>query len=109
MRQLEITLEEEKQGQVSMRQENETLRAEVLEMKNQELLSKTVSQHQHMEYIRNVFRKFIDGLPPASPEREQLVPVLMAFFQFPEDDARAMQMQRRQAAAPGLWGRLVGT
>lgn len=109
MRQLEMALEEEKKGQVSIKQENESLRVEVREMQQQELLSKTVSQHQHMEYIRNVFRKFIDGLPPAAPEREQLIPVLMAFFQFPDEDARAMQLQRRQAAAPSLWGRLVGT
>jgi len=104
VRQLEIALEEERQLRNSSRREGDKLTAELNEVKQQQLLQNNVGQHQQMEYIRNVFRKFVESMPCGDPGCEQLIPVLMTFFQFPEEEAKAIQGRRSQGKS--VWNRL---
>mmetsp|Transcript_62286 Transcript_62286/g.175589 ORF Transcript_62286/g.175589 Transcript_62286/m.175589 type:complete len:779 (-) Transcript_62286:44-2380(-) len=108
VRQLELSLQEERQQHGSARKENDLVKSEIREMNMQQRLQNTVDQHQHMEYIRNVFRKFVETLPSGHKEHEQLIPVLMTFFKFPEDELRAIQGKRLQNRAHGSWNPLAG-
>lgn len=102
VRQLEISLHEEKHKHSLALRENELLKTEIQEIVSQQRLQNTVGQHQQMEYIRNVFRKFVESMPIGNAEHEQLVPVLMTFFQFPAVEAKAIQ-SKRQEKAQGFW------
>merc|ERR1712151_1032676 len=98
IRQLELSLQEERQKLEQSRREGEKVKAEVPALHSQQKLQSTVGEHQQMEYIRNVFKKFVETLPTGSPEHEQLIPVLTTFFEFSPDDAKAVHEKRRRAA-----------
>eukprot|EP00929_Paragymnodinium_shiwhaense_P034432 TRINITY_DN18737_c0_g1_i1.p1 TRINITY_DN18737_c0_g1~~TRINITY_DN18737_c0_g1_i1.p1 ORF type:complete len:796 (+),score=296.41 TRINITY_DN18737_c0_g1_i1:124-2511(+) len=106
VRQLETTLQEEKERNTVKARETDALKAEVRDMTSRQRLQNTVGQQQQMEYIRNVFRKFVETLPMGGPEQEQLVPVLMTFFSFPDEDAKAIAAarQKKQATSKGFFG-----
>lgn len=111
VRHLEISLEEEKHGHDRTRKQCDMLKAEVREMEMQQRLQKTVGQSTQMEYIRNVFRRFIESMPVAAKaEHEGLVPVLMTFFQFPDDEVKNIQQKRLQLGqqGQGFWGKITG-
>jgi len=109
VRQLELSLHEEKQLHRATQRESEDGKAQIREMTMQQRLQHTVEQHQQMEYIRNVFRKFVETLPTGNAEHEQLIPVLMTFFKFCAEDTRAIQGKRAQAKSHGgLWSQLTG-
>lgn len=103
VRQLETSLQEERQQLGSSKKESDSVRSELREMNMQQRLQNTVGQHQQMEYIRNVFRRFVEMLPPGSKEQEALIPVLMTFFKFPDDEARLIQGNR--SSGGGMLGR----
>lgn len=105
VRQLENTLGEERQAHSSTRRESELLTSELREVKSQQSLQGTVGQHQQMEYIRNVFRRFVETMPAGTAETEQLIPVLMTFFQCTPDEVRRLQ-DKRQGAKSQMFGRL---
>mmetsp|Transcript_148244 Transcript_148244/g.385297 ORF Transcript_148244/g.385297 Transcript_148244/m.385297 type:complete len:774 (-) Transcript_148244:71-2392(-) len=104
VRQLEVNLQEERSQHNSSRKEVDMARSELKEMTMQQRLQNTVGQHQQMEYIRNVFKRFVETLPPGSKEQEQLIPVLMTFFKFPDEEARLINTRRAGSKASGLWG-----
>uniref|UniRef100_A0A7S1WVJ9 GRIP domain-containing protein n=1 Tax=Alexandrium catenella TaxID=2925 RepID=A0A7S1WVJ9_ALECA len=109
VRQLENSLQEERQQHGSTRREREAAKAEIREMNMQQSLSNTVGQRQQMEYIRNVFRKFIETCPVGSAEHEQMIFVLTTFFKFPDDDAKVINKNRQSAKSQGgLWTSLTG-
>jgi len=97
VRQLEAVLQAEKQQNRLLMREKDLLAVEVREVEEQKVLQNVVGQHQQMEYIRSVFRKFVETLPAGKAEHEQLIPVLMTFFQFGPEELRAIQGKRPQA------------
>jgi len=107
VRQLEGNLQEEKQQHLSSKKESDYVRSELQEMTQQQRLQGTIGQHQQMEYIRNVFRKFVETLPPGNKEHEQLIPVLMTFFKIADDESRTIHRKRSELRG-GLWGALSG-
>ena len=98
VRQLEATLHEQKQRHSVLEKEKEQLVVERREAEEQKSLQNVVGQHQQMEYIRNVFRKFVETLPAGQSENEGLIPVLMAFFQFAPEEAKTIQSRRSQTS-----------
>eukprot|EP00747_Dinoflagellata_sp_TGD_P120429 gnl/TRDRNA2_/TRDRNA2_173246_c0_seq3.p1 gnl/TRDRNA2_/TRDRNA2_173246_c0~~gnl/TRDRNA2_/TRDRNA2_173246_c0_seq3.p1 ORF type:complete len:879 (+),score=266.21 gnl/TRDRNA2_/TRDRNA2_173246_c0_seq3:75-2639(+) len=108
VRQLELSLNEEKHLHASSKKECEMARSEVREMELQRRLQNTVGQAQQMEYIRNVFRKFVETMPVGAAESEMLIPVLMSFFQISEEEAKEMKEKRKLCVAKsqGLFGSL---
>merc|ERR1719158_2792933 len=72
VRHLEISLDEERHQHELTRKQTEMLKGEVREMEMQQRLQKTVTQTTQMEYIRNVFRKFVESMPVAQSEHEAL-------------------------------------
>lgn len=108
VRQLEANLQEERKQTSSDHKEIDLVRSELQEMTSQQRLQNTVGQHQQMEYIRNVFRKFVETLPPGNKEHDQLIPVLMTFFKFADEDSRSIHRRRTELRGTGLWGALSG-
>lgn len=106
VRQLEATLQDQRHQHASLEREKEGLVTEMREVEEQQRLQNVVGQHQQMEYIRNVFRKFVESLPAGQAEQEQLIPVLMTFFQFAPDETRTIQNKRPKSQ--GLWNQLSG-
>lgn len=104
VRQLEATLQENKHQHASLERENASLACAMHEVEERQRLQGVVGQHQQMEYIRNVFRKFVETLPTGQAEHEQLIPVLMTFFQFAPDECGVVQAKRQQASkSQGFW------
>lgn len=95
VRQLEVTLDAERRKHEEARASCEALATDVREMKLQQQLQGNMAQQRQMEYIRNVFRKFVENMPAGSVESEQLISVLMAFFQFPQTEAKAIHGKRQ--------------
>lgn len=106
VRRLEAALDEQRQQFSSLRKEKESLALEVREVHQEKNLQHVVGQHQQMEYIRNVFRRFVEALPAGSAEHEQLIPVLMTFFQFGPEETKTIQGKRQQTKSQSLWGQL---
>mmetsp|Transcript_63787 Transcript_63787/g.113771 ORF Transcript_63787/g.113771 Transcript_63787/m.113771 type:complete len:815 (-) Transcript_63787:93-2537(-) len=106
VRQLENTLGEERQAHASTRRESASLTSELREVKQQQSLQNTIGQHQQMEYIRNVFRRFVETMPAGTAETEQLIPVLMTFFQCTPDEVRRLQEKRQGSSKSQMFGRL---
>lgn len=110
VRQLEHRLQEEHLLYMAAKRDMEQASKELRELTSQQQLHNTVNQFQQMEYIRNVFRKFVEALPSSSSENEQLIPVLMTFFKFPDEEARAIQTRRAHSKPPAssqsLWRNL---
>eukprot|EP00927_Polykrikos_kofoidii_P001912 TRINITY_DN10745_c0_g1_i1.p1 TRINITY_DN10745_c0_g1~~TRINITY_DN10745_c0_g1_i1.p1 ORF type:complete len:900 (+),score=206.34 TRINITY_DN10745_c0_g1_i1:146-2845(+) len=106
VRQLEVSLHEESQRLATRNREVDSLKSELRDISQRQRLQNTVGQQQQMEYIRHIFRKFMEGLPVGGKEQEQLIPVLMTFFSFPDEDAKAIQGKRSQSkgALSGLFG-----
>ncbi|CAK0791842.1 unnamed protein product [Prorocentrum cordatum] len=92
---------------IAARRESDTMRSELCEMQSKERLQETVGQHQQMEYIRNVFRKFVETAPTGTKEHEMLIPVLMTFFKFEPEATKAIQTRRSQSTG-GFFGRWSG-
>lgn len=110
VRQLETHLQDERQQLTAARKDAEAAKLELRELTVQQRLRETMGQHQQMEYIRNVFRKFVESLPQgSSAEHEQLIPVLMTFFKFGPEDARAIQSKRQGGKAQSIWSRFQKT
>jgi len=104
VRLLEASLQDQKQQHSSLERENSSLACAMHEVEERQRLQNVVGQHQQMEYIRNVFRKFVETLPAGQAEHEQLIPVLMTFFQFAPDESRTVQAKRQQATkSQGFW------
>merc|ERR1712218_286973 len=110
VRQLEQDLQGKQQELQLAKREHESAKKEIMEMTMQQRLQDTVGQHQQMEYIRNVFRKFVESSPQGNIEHEQLILVLLTFFKFSSEDSKAIAAKRGQAksAGSGLWGQLTG-
>jgi hypothetical protein len=104
VRQLEQEAREERERAEVEKSACDTVRAELRDLSQQQKLQTTVGQTQQMEYIRNVFKKFVESLPVGGTEQEQLIPVLMTFFSFAAEDARTIQGKRKGAS--GFWNRL---
>jgi len=110
VRQLEQDLQGKQQELQQAKREHESAKKEIKEMTMQQRLQDTVGQHQQMEYIRNVFRKFVESSPQGNIEHEQLILVLLTFFKFSNEDSKAIAAKRGQAksAGSGIWGQLTG-
>eukprot|EP00811_Abedinium_folium_P029644 NODE_4685_length_1860_cov_4.160992.p1 GENE.NODE_4685_length_1860_cov_4.160992~~NODE_4685_length_1860_cov_4.160992.p1 ORF type:complete len:562 (+),score=232.99 NODE_4685_length_1860_cov_4.160992:190-1686(+) len=101
VRELEGALEQARREHARTVAESESLRAEVSEsVAERETMA---GQGQEMAYIRNIFRKFVESLPAAGAEHDQLIPVLMTFFQFPDNETKAIMAKRQQAQPKGFW------
>jgi len=99
VRHLEISLDEERHQHTAAQKDCDRLQAEIREKHMQLELQKKTEQTTQMEYIRNVFRRFVESMPPGNAEYEHLVPVLMTFFQFSSEELQIVQKKRQQAAA----------
>lgn len=106
VRRLEAALDEQRHQCSTLKKENDSLASEVREVHQEKNLQQVVGQHQQMEYIRNVFRKFVEALPAGSAEHEQLIPVLMAFFQFGPEEAKTIQGKRQHSKSQAFWSSL---
>merc|ERR1719373_566704 len=104
VRRLEIALEEERHRHEATQKDGERLRAEIHEKQMQLQLQMKTKETTQMEYIRNVFRRFVESMPQSNAEYERLVPVLMTFFQFSDEDLRGVQAKRQQVAAQNSRG-----
>merc|ERR1711959_145190 len=100
VRSLETEIEQERQQGRIANDEAKRLRTDIQELELRQRLQKTVSQTTQMEYIRNVFRKFVETMPVGAPENEALIPVLLTFFQFPDDEAKMLQARRTELQQP---------
>lgn len=100
VRNLEAGIEQERQQGSQAQEEVEKLRVDIRELEMRQRLQKTVSQTTQMEYIRNVFRKFVETMPLGVTENEALIPVLLTFFQFPDDEAKLLQARRAELQQP---------
>lgn len=103
VRELEKSVREERERAEAEKRSCDNVRNELRDLSQQQKLNNTVGQHQQMEYIRNVFKKFVESLPVGGTEQEQLIPVLMTFFRFEADDAKAIHGKR---SGGGFWNRL---
>jgi len=109
VRQLEIALDDEKQLHNATRRDSTSLKNKLNEIESQKRLQDTMGQLQQMEYIRNVFRKFVESLPPGSAETERLIPVLLTFFKVDNEDVKKIDARRKHVQASsgqGLWSQL---
>lgn len=98
VRQLEAALQDQKAQNAALEKTKSLLDKDMREVKEKEQLKNVSGQHQQMEYIRNVFRKFVENAPAGQAESEQLIPVLMTFFQFAPEESRSIQAARQQAS-----------
>merc|ERR1712060_491458 len=93
---------EEKQKSEAARKDAEKLKSQAREQQSLQQLQKVTEGTTQMEYIRNVFRRFLEGLPPGSSELESLVPVLATFFQFSSEELRVVQSKRQASVRTGV-------
>merc|ERR1719158_313721 len=83
-------------------QEYESTNTALRTIKEKHTLETNLHEPLQMEYIRNIFTKYLEISATGTSEHEQLLRVVMTFFQFSPEEALAVD-QKRQQKKPTGW------